>query len=489
LEPLNLIIVEDEEAHYQLMRLATLKEFPAARIHHFVDAQSCLDQIDEIGPDAIIADYRMPGMSGIEFLQVLSHRSKDIPVIIITGQGDERIAVQAIKLGAWDYLVKSSDSLVLLPSLLQKVVSERRLRTSLLEAERRFQDLAESTLTWLWETDRDDIYTYSNTVVEKVLGYAAEEVVGRHFCDFLIEEEREHIAQIMPQIMLTEKPVSCVVIRLVHRNGHEVIVEANGAPILDKAGNLMGHRGMNRDITKRRHAEEHIRLLTQQSLRAQESERLKLSRELHDTIGQELSALKIGIDTLLDDQPEELVRGVGYRVVKLSKMLQETIGEVRNLAYDLRPATLEQFGLVQTIHQYCDEFSGRNGIQVHVLCAGMDDLDLGFDTRITLFRLVQEGLNNVRKHAEARNVSLRLVASSPMIIFNLEDDGKGFDVENRMMSTLRERCMGICSMEERVALLGGTMKLDSRPMQGTRIRIEVPLREDVHGIKENHCGC
>ncbi len=489
MEPLNLIIVEDEEAHYQLMRLATLKEFPSARVHHFVDAMSCLDQIDDVNPDVIIADYRMPGMDGIEFLRVLGHRNKDIPVIIITGQGDERIAVQAIKLGAWDYLVKSSDSFVLLPSLLEKVVSARRLRSSLREVERRFQDLAESTLTWLWETDRDGIYTYCNTVVEKVLGYGAEEVVGRHFCDFLHEEEQKHILEILPQLMQAEKPTSCLMIRLVHRNGHEVIVEANWAPILDKAGNVLGHRGMNRDITKRRRAEEHIRMLTQQSLRAQESERLKLSRELHDTIGQELSALKIGIDTLLDDQPEELVHGVGLKVSKLSRMLQETIGEVRNLAYDLRPATLEQFGLVQTIYQYCDDFSRRSGIQVHVLCAGMDDLDLGFDTRITLFRLVQEGLNNVRKHAEAKNVSLRLVASSPMIIFNLEDDGKGFDVQNRMMSTLRERCMGICSMEERVALLGGTMKLDSRPMQGTRIRIEVPLREDVHGTKENHRGC
>jgi len=489
LEPLNLIIVEDEEAHYQLMRLATLKELPSARIHHFVDASSCLDQIDEIRPDVIIADYRMPGMSGIEFLQVLSDGNRDIPVIIITGQGDERIAVQAIKLGAWDYLVKSSDSLVLLPRLLQKLISGRRLRRSLLEAERRFQDLAESTLTWLWEMDRDGNYTYCNPVVAKVLGYSAEEVVGRNFCDFLHEEERQNISRVLPRIMQTEKPSSCMVIRLVHRNGHEVIVETNGAPVLDKAGKLLGHRGMNRDITKRRRAEEHIRLLTQQSLRAQESERLKLSRELHDTIGQELSALKIGIDTLLDDQPEEFVHRMGQRVVKLSKMLQETIAEVRNLAYDLRPSTLEQFGLVQTIYQYCDEFSRRNGIQVHVLCAGMDDLDLGFDTRITLFRLVQEGLNNVRKHAEAKNVSLRLVASSPMIIFNLEDDGKGFDVQNRMMSTLRERCMGICSMEERVALLGGTMKLDSRPTQGTRIRIEVPLRENVHGIKENHRGC
>ncbi len=240
-----------------------------------------------------------------------------------------------------------------------------------------------------------------------------------------------------------------------------------------------------REIEERHRAEEHIRLLTRQLLRAQENERQRLSRDLHDTIGQDLSTLKIGIETLLDGQtaPDGSLR---EKVARLSDMLQKTIATVRDLAYDLRPATLDQLGLVQTIQQVVEEFSERTGIEVDFLSAGMNDLELGYEMRITLYRMIQEGLNNVRKHAEARRVSLRLVASFPKIIVQIEDDGKGFDVQERLASAVKDRSLGLRSMQERAALLGGTMRLDSRPSQGTRIRIEVPFREVRHGGQEDH---
>lgn len=97
LDSLNLIIVDDEKAHFELMKLAILRELPSASIHHFMDADACLKGIGDINPDVIIADYRLPGMNGIELLQALSDRNESVPVIIVTGQGDEKIAVQAIK--------------------------------------------------------------------------------------------------------------------------------------------------------------------------------------------------------------------------------------------------------------------------------------------------------------------------------------------------------------------------------------------------------
>ena len=484
MDPLILIIVDDEAAHFELMKRATLKEYPAASIHHFKDASSCLEGIRDINPDVVIADYRLPGMTGIELLQTLQDRHESVPVILITGQGDENIAAQAIKQGAQDYLVKSTDSFLLIPGILAKAVSERRLRASLETTERCFRDLAESTLTWIWEIDPHGRYTYSNAVVQAILGYRSEEILGRHCSDFFPDKERVDLWLALSRIMEARGPLSGLVRRLVHIQGYEVIMESNGIPLLDKRGRLLGYRGMDRDITQRRQAEEHIRLLTRQLLRAQESERQKLSRELHDTIAQDLSSLKIGIETLLDELPHPDPR-TRAKVSRLSETLQKTIAAVRDLSYDLRPITLDQLGLVQTIEQYSEEFSERNGIEVDFLAAGMDDLELGYEMRITLFRLIQEGLNNVRKHAEARRIALRLVASYPKIILQIEDDGKGFHVRERMTSAIKERRMGLRSMEERVALLGGTMKLDSRPLLGTRIRIEVPFKETRSGEEEN----
>ncbi len=242
---------------------------------------------------------------------------------------------------------------------------------------------------------------------------------------------------------------------------------------------------LERELTERKRAEEHIRTLTQELMKAQESERQRISRDLHDHLAQDLSSLKIGLDTLLDNHTEAPPE-MGQRVNELSRMLRGTIMAVRDLAYDLRPASLDQLGLVQTIHEYCEDFYAKNGVKIDFFAGGIDDPKLDFDTKITLYRLIQEGLNNVRKHADASQVTIRLIGSFPNIILRIEDNGKGFDVEDRLVSAANERRMGLRSMEERLRLLQGKMMIESRPMEGTRIFIEFPYKEQKRGSKEKH---
>lgn len=229
-------------------------------------------------------------------------------------------------------------------------------------------------------------------------------------------------------------------------------------------------------VIERWQYQEHIHYLTQEQIKIQESERHRIARDLHDNVAQDLSTLKILTETLLDHQPGAS-RGIKEKVAELSVLLQKSIKAVRDLAYDLRPSGLDQLGLVQTIYQYCEDFSANNDIPVDFISAGMDNIRLDFDTEINLFRLIQEGLNNIKKHAEAGRVTIRLVASSPNIILRIEDNGKGFDVEGSLIKALNERRMGLKSMEERVSLLNGQLKIQSRLMKGTKIFIEVPYKE------------
>lgn len=141
MEQLKLVIIEDEDAHFQLIQRAIIKAYPDASIHYFQEATGCLERLDEINPDVVIADYLLPGMNGIEFLKSLNREQRDIPVIIITGQGDENLAIQAMKLGAWDYLVKSGDFFTLIPSVIGKVVREWKLKESLQGSQRRFREI------------------------------------------------------------------------------------------------------------------------------------------------------------------------------------------------------------------------------------------------------------------------------------------------------------------------------------------------------------
>ncbi len=486
MEPLKVVIIDDEEPHFQLMKRAINKEFPLASIDYFENPDLCLQRLNEIIPDVVITDYLMPSMNGIEFLEALNREKKDIiPVIMITGHGDENIAVQAMKQGAWDYLVKTPDFITLLPSVIKKVVCEKKLKEALRESERRFRDLAENASDWIWEMDTEGKYVYSNPVVESLLGFRPDEMLGKYFYDFFPDKEREALVHTTFQTMAEGKPISSLDAHYIHKDGREIILEAKGVPFFDKAGNLLGYRGINRDVTARKRAEERIHSLTGQLMKAQETERQRLSRNLHDLVGQNLSALIIGIDTLFDDQPK-VPSAMRQRLAELSKMVQGTITAVRDLAYGLRPTSLDQLGLAKTVLQYCEEFSGRTGVKVDFFAPGLDNLKLASDIEIALYRLIQEGLNNVKKHADATNATIRLVASFPNIILRIEDNGKGFDAENRLASAINEKRMGLVSMEERVALRGGKMRIESRPMQGTKIFIEVPIKGKRSGHEKNH---
>ena len=234
--------------------------------------------------------------------------------------------------------------------------------------------------------------------------------------------------------------------------------------------------GAVRDITDRLQAEKKIRTLNQQLIKAQENERNRIAGYLHDHVAQDLSSLKIGLETLFDNQ-REMTSEIGSRICELSKILQDSITAVRDLSYDLHPPGMDQLGLVRTVYQYSEDFSEKNNVSVDFYTAGMKDLKLDFDTEINLYRLIQEGLNNIKKHAQADHVVIRLVASSPNIILRIEDNGQGFDVARRLARSLKEKRLGLSSMEERVSLLEGTMSIKSRPSKGTKILIEVPCKE------------
>ena len=220
-------------------------------------------------------------------------------------------------------------------------------------------------------------------------------------------------------------------------------------------------------------AEEQVHNLSQKLLTVQETERQQISLYLHDNVAQNLSSLKITGESLLRDAVE------GHPpdqedVADWSKLLNHCIKTVRELSYNLRPPGLEQIGLASAIADYCRDFSKRNDMVVHFSKAGVDTLEFPFDDAINIYRLVQEGLNNIEKHARASKVDIRLIASHPNIILRIEDNGCGFDPEQGFRKALENKRFGLLGMEERVRMMQGTFKILSVPEQGTKIIVEFP---------------
>jgi len=236
-----------------------------------------------------------------------------------------------------------------------------------------------------------------------------------------------------------------------------------------------------RNITELKAAEKHIRTLSQELIKAQENERQRIARDLHDNVAQDLATLKIGWDTLLDTLSDKSP-GVQEKTRALSRLLRGSIESIRGLAYNLQPPELEQLGLITAIRRYCEEQATHAGLAIDLFTAGVKELNLSFDTQINLYRLVQEALSNVRKHADADRVAIRLTASHPNLILTVEDNGQGFHVKERLTEAVQEKRMGVRSMEERVSLLHGSMKITSSLGTGTRLRIEVPAERE-------HPGC
>ena len=323
----------------------------------------------------------------------------------------------------------------------------------------------------------------NNAILDK-LGYPKRKIVGKHMTTFLTEGSIVGFKKDFPELIKTGKLMS-VERQLVTKSGEIIDVQLSVSGEYDEHGKLIKIRASFEDISGLKRAEEHIHSLTHALINAHESERQTISRELHDRIAQDLSTLKIGFDTMLykqaDFSPEE-----SQKAAEFSEIFRSTIAAVRDLSYDLRPPFLDRMGLVEAISNFCGNFSETHGLNVHFNTAGMDKLRLNFETEINLYRLVQEGLNNIRKHAEAGDAFVKLVAASPNIILRIEDNGQGFDVERRLEAATNEKRMGIRSMEERTYLLGGKMTVESLPLKGTKILIKIPQNKGKNGSKNNH---
>jgi signal transduction histidine kinase len=237
--------------------------------------------------------------------------------------------------------------------------------------------------------------------------------------------------------------------------------------LIDAVSDLVGR------IVAQRRAEEQMRALSQELIMAQENERQRIARELHDHLAQDLSLARADLERIAASLPAEGPwRGQSGA---LANRLGAAIRSIRDLAYGLLPPGLTELGLVETVLAHCEDFSLRHGLAIDVFADGLDGLEFDFDTQINIYRLIQEALNNVRKHARASRVTIRLLGSYPNLLVRIEDDGCGMDLERSLSQAGRNRRMGLWSMRERVRLLGGKISFKSKPGQGLHIRIETPL--------------
>ncbi|MBI4481742.1 MAG: response regulator [Acidobacteria bacterium] len=468
--------------------------------------------------DLVLTDLRLPDMDGISVLTEVKKNPANPGIVIFTGYASLESAIEALRLGAFDYLIKpcTKDELV--------VAVDRCLKWKRLSDWNR-------KLEVLYEVSKSITATMDMGEVLKKLAHQLSELTGLKRC--LISMMDDEGTALVGQAANFDFPddVTLADLRIPLRNDlacHTVLTEGIPLTIPDATADprtlpdlarkfnvkslliipiqiknkplgviYLDDGGTPHEFTdtevklaqlladqaaisienarlyrEEREKKETLRELSLRVINAQEEERRRISRELHDEAGQALMSLILHLEMFKTEVPESL-SGLRQQLEEATHLTHRAIQDIRRLIADLRPTLLDDLGLVPTLNWYAKNYSKRHQIPVTLDCGEIKDR-LPPELEAVLYRIIQESLTNVAKHAKARNVRIRLQRSAGEVRAWIEDDGMGFDTR-RVLQRPRQS-FGLMGMRERAELVGGKLHIHSEPNQGTRIEVVLPLR-------------
>lgn len=344
----------------------------------------------------------------------------------------------------------------------------RRTLKQLQQSEERYRDLFENASDAIWLHDLEGNTLAANAACEKLTGYSAEEL-HRLPVDRLLEQCSMSCVRDIEERLLCKEPVDhhCEV-KLIKKGGGKTLVQITTS-LMVHDGKAMGFEHIARDVTEQRRMEENLRYYLQQVTRAQEEERKRIARELHDESLQNLIVISRQMEKVtsiesLGEESLEVVRG-------LKKQIEVAVQEMRRFSHNLRPSVLDDLGLLPALELLVEDIE-KEGIDTSFKVTG-GVRRLSPEVEVMLFRIAQEAVRNISRHAKASAAELTIEFDDNKLRMNIKDNGCGFELLPRIGDQAGLGKLGLVGMQERARLLGGTMTLDSSPGVGTTIVIEV----------------
>lgn len=375
---------------------------------------------------------------------------------------------------------------------LQQRAKALETEIALRESEERFRSLVEAVQDYaIFMLDPEGHVVTWNRGAERIKGYQPSEILGRHFsCFYLDEDARSGKPQMGLEIAAREGRFEGEGWR-VRKDGSKFWANAIITAIKDHAGKLVGFTKVTRDFTERmlvlqalresqsrlQESERSLRELSLHLLRTQDEERRRIGRELHDSLGQNLSFLKMRLDSLRSGTRPEKIEEIQKHLDEFARIVEESVTEVRTISYLLYPPMLEEMGLKSAVAWYVEGFTKRSGIKTS-LDISSDLGRLPRDAEMAIFRILQESLTNVHRHSGSRTAAVRLLLRDAALILEVTDEGKGIpstSLEESGQDWTGALGVGLRGMQERMHQLGGTLELDSAPT-GTRVIATVPVQ-------------
>jgi PAS domain S-box-containing protein len=339
--------------------------------------------------------------------------------------------------------------------------------------------ISEERYRGLFENSSDAIFICSTTAriisinqaCEELTGYALNELTDTAIYELFPVDSKDNVKQLFSEKMGPVPRVGFEEARLLKKNGMKAYVELRASPIL-RANQIIGMQVIAQDVTEEKQLRQNMEYYVKQITRAQEDERLRISRELHDDTAQVLATLSRDLDSIILKEPT-LKKPAIERLKELHEMADSALQGVRRFSQDLRPSILDDLGLVPALEWLIANLERDQKIATNVDIIG-DSLRLSPEIELTVFRIAQEVMSNIRRHSQATSVELTLDYSADALTLIINDNGQGFNVPDRTSDLALSGKLGIIGMRERARLVSGTLIVQSEKGSGTTVTLRVP---------------
>ena len=368
--------------------------------------------------------------------------------------------------------------------VMRDITKRKQIEEALRESEQKLRLMFDAINEGIFVIDLDGTVAEVNGGVEKITGYRRKQLLGQSGLNHMFPGFKGDAIGMLQKVVARGGTQKEVVVPMKTAAGKVIEVEANSSVLRDISGNPIGLIGIVRDISERKKAEvklkeskEELRFYLNQITKAQEEERKKIARELHDDTIQELITLSRQLDDLIDKKimPDEDRRGSRKKIEEAQEKVTSILQNVRRFTRDLRPSILDDLGLVPALEWLTSDMSARFKIPIDISIIG-NEKNIAPDAALAMFRVAQESLRNAGSHSKASQIQLNLKFTSKAVTLSIIDNGKGFTPPKQISSLTKHGKLGVAGMYERAQLIGATLSIKSRRNEGTTISLEVPIK-------------
>ncbi len=464
---LNILIIEDSPA--DLFLIEEMLRFSTVNIKHIYTAgrmSAGIDLLNQFEISIVLLDLSLPDSFGFESFLKIKNKSKKTPVIILTGLSDTEMALEAIKQGAQDYLVKGEFETDILVKSIQYSIERKSAEEKVLVSEEKYRQMFYKNPfpAWIYDINSYQVVEVNDAAIKKY-GYERAEFLHLTTRDIFLDESEWQLNESAADTTEIEQlPVHLS--RHKKSDGNIILVEATSYEI-DYFGATAMQVQIN-DVTEKMRLQHELKKqqkleqqqITDAVLSAQEKERKHIGEELHDNINQILATSRMFISTALRS-PEP-----GHDLISQSNdYIMLAMDEIRKLSRALITPAFVECCLKQSIDALVRNILVGKSMEISTNLNTFDETKLGNDVKLTIYRVIQEQVTNILKHADASSIKINIKVNNNKVTLCIEDNGQGFD------PLARREGVGITNINSRAELYNGKVKIDSAPGEGCRLKV------------------